>query len=148
MELHHILVPVDFSEPSIRALRLAVAFARYSGARVHLLHVGVAPHFYATELGLGAPMGAAFAEMTAKVADEQEQKLRELAATEIPDAHRGEVWIREGFPPEEILAVVEEERPDLVVMGTHGRTGIKRALLGSVTERVVRQCPVPCTVTH
>jgi nucleotide-binding universal stress UspA family protein len=143
-----ILVPVDFSETSLAALRLAIQVARSNGAHLTLLHVGVVPHFYATELGMSGPAGPLFTEMSAEIEREQRHRLEQLVKEEVPQALPHATLIREGFPPEEVLAQVSDGGHDLVVMGTHGRTGIRRALLGSVTERVVRECKAPVLVTH
>lgn len=143
-----ILVPVDFSEHAIHAVRLAVDLARTYGSKLTLLHVGVVPHVYSTELGLGGAAAPLFTEMSAQVAREQRHRLERVAAEEVPEALTTELIVREGFPPEEVLAQVRSGEHDLVVMGTHGRTGFGRVLLGSVTERVLRECPVPVLVTR
>ncbi len=143
-----ILVPVDFSDHSLSAVRLAVDLARVYGSHVTLLHVGVVPHIYATELGLAGSAGPVFAEMSQTVAREQRHRLERVAKEEIPDTIGQDMIVREGFPPEELLAQVTAGQHDLVVMGTHGRTGLGRVLLGSVTERVLRECPVPVLVTR
>lgn len=143
-----ILVPVDFSEHSLHAVRLAVELARVFGSQITLLHVGVVPHVYSTELGMAGAAGPMFAEMSQTVAREQRHRLERLAKEEIPENIVQELVVREGFPPEELLAQVAAGEHDLVVMGTHGRTGFGRVLLGSVTERVLRECTVPVLVTR
>lgn len=148
MEFKNILVPVDFSDSGANAARLAVALAKQTGAEITLLHVGVVPHFYATELGMSGPSGPIFTQMSQEIAREQRHRLDEMAQQGIPSEMVCRTLIREGFPPEEILDQVKDGGHDLIVMGTHGRTGLKRALLGSVTERVVRESTVPVMVTH
>lgn len=143
----NILVPVDFSEHSLNAVRLAVEIARLFGSSITLIHVGVVPHVYSTELGLGGA-GPLFSEMSQAVAAEQYHRLEKVAREEIPEALKVDTLVREGFPPEEILGQVEAGKHDLVIMGTHGRTGLGRVLLGSVTERVVREIKVPIMVTR
>lgn len=144
----NILVPVDFSEHSLNAVRLAVEIARLFGSQLTLIHIGVVPHVYSTELGLGGTAGPLFSEMSQAAAAEQYHRLEKVAREEIPDSLKAETLVREGFPPEEILAQVEAGGHDLVIMGTHGRTGLGRVLLGSVTERVVREIKVPIMVTR
>lgn len=144
----NILVPIDFSDSSLAALRLAISMARSAGGQLTLLHIGVVPHLYATELGLGGAVGPLFAEMSQQISAEQKHRLSRLAAEEIPEGLPHTLLLREGFPPEEVLAQVKSGQHDLVVMGTHGRTGMQRVFLGSVTERVVRECPVPVLVTR
>ncbi len=148
MPFREILVPTDFSDSSRSALRLAIKLAKATQARVTVLHVGVVPHFYATELGMAGPAGPLFTQMAEEVNREQRRRLQELCAEEIPEDVPSVQVIRDGFAPEEVKAQVADGGHDLVVMGTHGRTGLQRALLGSVTERVVRECPVPVMSTH
>ena len=121
-----ILVPVDFSEPSIEALRLAVTIGMKEGARLTLLHVDSGP----------LPDGDSAAVM------------HRLVAQEIPTSVHFELAFDEGVPAEKINQHAADGQHDLVVMGTHGKTGIERVILGSVAEVVVRTCPVPVLVTH
>lgn len=148
MEFKNILVPVDFSDTAANATKLAVALARETGGSVTLMHIGVVPHFYATELGMSGPSGPLFTQMSQEIAREQRKRLDSMAQDTVPADIACKTLIREGFPPEEILEQAAEGGHDLIVMGTHGRTGLKRALLGSVTERVVREAPVPVMVTR
>lgn len=148
MPFSKILVPMDFSEHALHALRLAISLARATGAHITLLHIGVVPHVYATELGLAGMASPALVQMSEDISREQKHRIERIAADEIPETLSHDVVLREGFPPEEILAQVAASGHDLVVMGTHGRTGIGRVLLGSVTERVVRECTVPVMVTR
>ncbi|MFZ5480662.1 MAG: universal stress protein [Myxococcota bacterium] len=137
----NVLVPVDFSEASAHAVRLA----RGLGERVTLMHVGLAPELYYGDL---AAYGFAVPETAKSVREEVQREstkaLERLRADEAPGA---QILVREGYAPDEICAEAARGY-DLVVMGTHGRTGIKRALLGSVTERVLRHCKVPILVTR
>lgn len=144
----HVLVPTDFSEASVRAIALAVRLAAPETGAITLLHVGVVPHLVASEYGYAGASGPLFAQLSAEVNREQLVRLNELADLHLPAGLRRTLLVREGYAPEEILAEVKESGVDLVVMGTLGRTGLQRALLGSVTERVVRTCPVPVLCTH
>jgi nucleotide-binding universal stress UspA family protein len=132
LAIHTILHPTDFSEPSGRALELACALARDYGARLVLLHVAPLPEVYGESL------------LVPSVWDngaELKEKLQGLAA---PHAGlRVEHHFARGDAVTEILQVAQDERVDLVVMGTHGRTGLDRLLMGSVAEQVVRQAPCP-----
>lgn len=136
-EIRRVLCPVDFSEPSENALDYAIDFAAKFGAEVHLVHVYQLPVY-------ALPDGAMMAgpEFTTKVTSELQKALQELA-----DRKRGESTIEthlvEGIPYKEIVRLSGELGADLVVMGTHGRTGIKHLLLGSVAERVVRSSEIP-----
>ncbi len=128
-----ILHPTDFSKPSESALRLAFALARDYEARLVLLHV-VEPPVYYGELGMTVPLPSDFHESL-------HRRLSKLVPADsgIPV----ETVLIEGSAPREILHVAEEQQVDLVVLGTHGRTGVARVLLGSVAENVIRHSSIP-----
>lgn len=133
-----ILVPIDFSAYSEHALDYAVALAAKLDAKVHVLHVIGIPLSGVPELGLALTAGM----MDQLVIDNQK------ALDGVVDARRasgviGEVLLRTGDARELILRACEEVHADLLVMGTHGRRGISRAVLGSVAESVVRTAPCP-----
>lgn len=146
MSFKEILVPVDFSETSLHAVRLAVKLARESGARLHLVHIGVVPYVDAGPFGASVPsiLVAAHDEMAA----ERMHALQRLAREEIPEGMPVRHQVREGFPPEEILAEAEACKADVICIGTHGRTGMERVILGSVAERVIRGAKIPVLITH
>lgn len=148
MSFQRILVPVDFSDAALAAVDLARDLALLSGGRVHLLHVGMFPHFASVELSMLGAAGPTLLTMSEEVAERIEERLQELGRERLGEALPWSVTLREGYAPEEILDEVEQEGCDLVVMGTHGRTGLERVLLGSVADRVVRACTVPVMVTH
>ena len=144
----NLLVPVDFSEHSALALRLAMHVARANKGRITLLHVGLSPGVGSYDLGgYGVPVPDTLVRLHEEAAREQEHALRKLAREEIPEDVPWRVVTREGNAPDEVL---EEARDgyDLLVMGTHGRGGLQRAFLGSVTERVLRSAPIPVLVTR
>ncbi len=131
LPIHTILHPTDFSERSRFALRLAGALARDYGARLILLHVAVPP---VVVYGEGAILPTP--------EEERDQLLAELEQLQVPGVHV-EHRLEEGDPVAEIVRVAEESRADLIVMGTHGRTGFGRLLMGSVAERTLRKAPCP-----
>jgi nucleotide-binding universal stress UspA family protein len=124
----------DFSECSEAAFRLACSVARDYGARLLVLHVLRPPTATAYEAGavLLEPEG---------YRDELWEKLHRLQPRQpgVPVNHR----LSEGDPAAEVLALARETGCDLIVVGTHGRTGLGRLLLGSVAEQVVRKAPCP-----
>jgi len=134
-----ILVPVDFQDASLAALAMARELARPLGLEVVLVHayaipVAVYPGFDPIMApGLADEIGAAAKTALDKLAAEQ-GGLRTI--------------LRVGDPATAILMVIEEMKPTLVAMGTHGRTGISRLLLGSIAERVVRSSPAPVLTVH
>ena len=137
VQFKHILVPTDFGEPSGRAEKLALELAQSFNAMLTLLHayevpVYTYPQVDAIVVDLFTPI-----EQAAR-----EQLDRELAALQLKIPNAKSI-LRSGIPWREILSVIDEIRPDLVVMGTHGRRGVTHALLGSVAEKVVRLSPVP-----
>jgi nucleotide-binding universal stress UspA family protein len=134
LAIHTILHPTDFSGRSEFAFRLGCALARDYGARLVLLHVVPLPMVIPGE-GFVLPPPEDYR-------DSLEEELHRLQA---PDPGvRIEYRLKEGDPVTEILAVAAEINADLIVMGTHGRTGLSRLLMGSVAEQVVRSasCPV------
>ncbi|WP_406699697.1 universal stress protein [Singulisphaera sp. Ch08] len=140
IEIRSILAPTDFSKHAEKAVRYACLLAERLGAEIHLLHVlsdivpvgpdpmltPVLPPEYYTEA--------------------KEQALAALSKTLQPDwGHPPAVktsacW---GEPVEEIVTYARDEAIDLIVVATHGRTGLKHVLLGSVAERIVREAPCP-----
>jgi nucleotide-binding universal stress UspA family protein len=130
-----ILHPTDFSERSDVAFRLACSLARDYGARLIVLHVAEPPMPGAGEGPLMVPRVVELEPLR--------ERLRQYRPPEAPDLHVEDRLV-EGFAATEILSVANEIKCDLIVMGTHGRTGVGRMLMGSVAEQIVRKasCPV------
>jgi nucleotide-binding universal stress UspA family protein len=149
MIFKHLLVPTDFSENAAHALRLAIRMARHAQARITLLHVGIVPQAATFDYpAYGVPIPDALLDLQREMAKERQAMLERLAHEEIPDDVPWDARVRDGYPPDEILAEARVAGYDLLVMGTHGHTGLKHVLLGSVTERVLRQSPIPVLVTR
>lgn len=139
IKLQRILVPTDFSESARHALTYGISFAKEYDAELVLLHVvETLPVGYATDL-FPVPMAEVFQELSAYAR-------KELAALHADVVARGvavrEV-LRQGRPSAEIVNVAREETIDMIVLGTHGRGVLDKALFGSTTERVVRNAPCP-----
>ena len=131
-----ILVPTDFSEHSLNATRVALDIAQRYGGKVTLVHVDD-PVAYAFPDGYPAPANAREA-----IRKEVQQQLA-VAQAEAALVHPGvETQVLEG-PTAIAICDFARNRFDLIVMGTHGRTGVARLLLGSVAEQVVRLAPCP-----
>jgi nucleotide-binding universal stress UspA family protein len=142
MNIRQILVPIDFSESSMEAMHRAVDLARPLDATLTLLHVIDFPGYcYSVVPFVEIDFFTAF-EDTARA---QLEKLIRDVSSDYPNT-RAE--LRQGSVSAEVLSAIEKARPDLVVMGTHGRHGVARAMLGSVAERVVRFSPVPVLTVH
>ena len=135
----NILVPVDFSACSKLAVDYAVMLAAKLDAKLHLLNVVSFPISTVPEVAVSIPQN-----IIDSILAENRTALDKLADTCRTKATVGEALIRIGDPRDEILHTTESLHADLIVMGTHGRRGLRRALLGSVAELVVRTatCPV------
>lgn len=133
-----LLHPTDFSETAEQAEAQAVALARALGAEIVLLHIAVETPLY-SEGGLGVQTQQIY-EAQREWA-EQTLEARTVALRALGVQAR---WVRRvGVPFEEIVAAAAAERADMIVMGTHGRSGLNRLLLGSVADRVIRLAPCP-----
>jgi len=139
IDLQRILHPTDFSDSSRRAFGYALALAAGHGAVLTALHVVAGTMVPANE-------GAFLADPTLFDRTAREAILSELGAVVAPARRlgvRAETLVREGDPAAEIAAAARELPADLVVMGTHGRSGVSRWVLGSVAETVLRRVPCP-----
>jgi nucleotide-binding universal stress UspA family protein len=138
MQIRQILAPTDFSEGSKQAVACAYELARAFGAKLLLLHVIEELPSY---IGFIPQGGAAMI-----LADLERQACLDLAAV-LAEAEAAEVEVTRravvGYPSHEIVNVVAAEKVDLIVIATHGRTGISHLVMGSVAERVVRTAPCP-----
>jgi nucleotide-binding universal stress UspA family protein len=140
----HILVPIDFSMPSRVAFDHAAELAEKLGATLDVLHIWQAPNFVPLGSGMvGAGVGES--SMVEMIRKNSEQALDAF----IHEARERGVTVRAGrclggIPAWSIVDAAREGDYDLVVVGTHGRTGVPRMVLGSVAENVVRHahCPV------
>jgi nucleotide-binding universal stress UspA family protein len=135
LNLRAILVAADFSGCSEDAFQVARALARDYGARLTMLHVATPPPFVTPgELQklLAGPDGYRGA---------LEDRLRQVYPAAPPTA--AQYLLRDGDPATEIVEAARAGGCDLIVMGTHGRTGLRRVLMGGVAEAVVRRAPCP-----
>jgi len=135
---HRIVVPTDFSDCAEEAWALAQRIASTLGSEVVLVHVFVEPPLY------GEP--PLTPDATWQVFENRkwvEEELEKWAAAARKKGAAVRPVIRMGSAPEQIVELATSERADLVVMGTHGRGGVSRVLLGSVADRVIRLAPCP-----
>jgi nucleotide-binding universal stress UspA family protein len=135
MKISNILVPTDFSACSDQALDYAIELASKLDARIHLLTVIGIPAYGMPELGVGVTAS----RIDSLVSDNQ------TALDKVAHDHKlgTPTMVRVGDARDVILQTAEELKADLIVMGTHGRRGISRVLLGSVAEMIVRTSPTP-----
>lgn len=137
--VRNVLAPVDFSEASLQAVKHTKELALTYGAQITLLHA-VEEVMYPSAYGLEMADAPG-----PEVIDRVESSLAELARDEIGYEHVV-VDSTVGYAPSTILDYAEANDVDLIVIATHGRSGLERLLLGSVTERVVRRASVPVFV--
>lgn len=137
MSFQRVLVAIDGSEFSARALQAAAALATALGAQIGLVHV-IDPSLV---IESGIPVDQMWAALRREA-----QELLETAASTIPAHPHPWRFLREGPPARETLASAREWHAQLIVLGTHGRSGVTRLLLGSTAEAVLRQAPCPVVV--
>lgn len=133
MNIRKILFPTDFSHSGDAALHFATSLARDSGASLLIVHVEEPPVAYGGgEMYYGIPEPAT---------EDLKRMLEQVKPTDpnVPYEHR----LITGDPSTAVAKLAESEGVDLIIMGTHGRTGISRLLMGSVAEAVVRRAPCP-----
>ena len=143
METQHFLVPLDFSEHAEKALQYAIELAQKVPAHITLLHVIHTMPLGVTEMGASLPYSY-LQEMEADIAQAMDAYLQQVQEAKL----QGEVKTVHGVPFQEIVEHAKADRIDLIVMGTHGRTGLQHVLLGSVAEKVVRLAPCSVLVTR
>ena len=139
-----ILVATDFSAGSLPALDQALEIARRFSARLLLVHVihdpAEAPGFYSAKKAgkkVFRNMEQAARQMMEEFADKHLKNLKKFDAQVVP-----------GLPAAQILHLAAKEKVDLIVMGTHGRSGLARLMLGSVADKVIRSAPCPVLTVH
>lgn len=140
LSFNRILCPVDFSEPSYRALRTADELARRYGAELHVLHV--VPPVPLVEL----PPGSGTVAFDVKKYESEllasyDKTLNQTIAANVKPDLKIISHLEMGDPAHEIVELAEKINPDVIVIATHGRTGLRRFFFGSVAEAVVRRAP-------
>ena len=141
-----VLVATDFSAPSDTALNYARAMARSFGATLHVLHV-FEPLWITSADVVGG--GVALATMIQGLEDTARKQLEEAVTEEDRrELHATSAMVTSESPAREIANYAHEQKVDLVVIGTHGRSGISRMLIGSMAEKVVRLAPCPVLTVH
>lgn len=138
LHLRSILVPVDFTTTTEKALSYAASFAKQFGATVTLLHVKEPTYMPASESGVLVEL---------ETRSDAQARLADLEARLDPQVSCRTI-IKDGHAEAEILKVAEELECDLIILSTHGRTGVERLLLGSTAEKVVRRAGCPILVVR
>ena len=135
-----ILCPLDFSDPSHEALKKATELASHFGSELLILHVIPAVPLPADPNYIFSAVD----DYEDALHQDAEQRLAEVIAKQIPKGINCRPLVRHGDPASEIVLAAEEEKVDLLVISTHGHTGLNHLVFGSVAEKVVRHahCPV------
>lgn len=134
-----ILVPIDFSDYSKSALRYAVSFAKLFNSEMVLIYV-VEPIIYPPDFSMGQIAIPSMNTEWDKTANEQ---LEKLSKSEIPGNIKVKTLVKTGKPFVEIIETAADENTDLIIIATHGHSGVEHILFGSTAEKVVRKAPCP-----
>lgn len=148
--IQRILFATDFSECSNRARELACTLAERFEAELHLLHVIHDVAVEVPEFGMGLAFPGYLENIGQMKRDATAKALEKLQA-ELTDRWSGlktEAAVRIGVPASKVVEYAEEHQCDLIVIGTHGRTGLPHVLLGSVAERIIQHAPCPVTTVR
>ena len=134
-----VLVPIDFSDYSKSALKYAVNFAKSFNAEIILVYV-VEPIIYPPDFSMGQ---IAMPSINAEWDNRAKEELQKLAKSEFTSAGNVKTVIKTGKPFVEIIETAKEENVDLIIIATHGHSGVEHILFGSTAEKVVRKAPCP-----
>jgi nucleotide-binding universal stress UspA family protein len=139
LEFRTILFATDFSESSDHAFRYALSMAKKYNARLVVIHVINEPvdlrGFYVPHIS--------FDKLEEEIEEGAQKMMEKFCRTHIRDYDNYESFIMPGIPYEEIIKKGLENAADLIIMATHGRTGLDHVLFGSTAEKVVRKSPIP-----
>lgn len=138
-DIKKVLVPIDFSDYSKSSLRYAVNFAKQFKAEIYLIYV-VEPVIYPPDFSMGQ---IAIPSVSAEWDERAKVELENLAKTEIPEGIKVKTILKNGKPFLEIIDTASEENIDLIIIATHGHSGVEHILFGSTAEKVVRKAPCP-----
>ena len=139
LEIKKILVPIDFSDYSKSALKYAVNYCKNFKAEMNLIYV-VEPVIYPPDFSMGQ---IAIPSVNVEWDERAKQELDKLAKEQIPEGVPVKTIIKTGKPFVEIVETARELDIDLIIISTHGRTGVEHILFGSTAEKVVRKAPCP-----
>jgi len=140
-DIKRILFATDFSDNSKYALTFAISFAQKYDAMLYILHVIQQPSY---PLGMYAEISFdAMDKFSQSISDAVEKEIQTLKEKDLKGYPKYECMIVHGTPFLEILRTAKEKNVELIVVGTHGRTGLDHVLFGSTAEKVVRRAPCP-----
>ena len=138
-EFHNILVAVDFSDSSDNAFQMALSMAEKFAAKLFILHVVNEPvdlrGFYVPHIS--------FEKLEEEIEEGAKKIMQSFCRRNLEHFSNYECQIVPGIPYEQIISQAQTNNADLIVLGTHGRTGLDHVLFGSTAEKVVRKSPLP-----
>lgn len=134
-----ILVPIDFSDYSKKALQYTVKFAKSFSAELYLVYV-IEPMVYPADLSMGQMV---IPQSEVNLSEKANNELAELATNAIGESLKYNILIKTGKPFMEVIETASEVDADLIIIATHGHTGVEHLLFGSTSEKVVRKAPCP-----
>lgn len=137
--VNKILVPIDFSDYSKNSLKYAIFMAKEFNSELALVYV-VEPVIYPPDFSMGQVV---FPTTDHDMYGRANEELDKLAKSEIPQEIKVKIIIKTGKPFIEIIETAKEENADLIIIATHGHTGVEHILFGSTAEKVVRKAPCP-----
>jgi universal stress protein A len=143
MASQRFLVPIDFSESANQALEYAINLAGKLDAHLTLLHVIQSVPLGGVDMGVTLPY-TYLQDLEAEITQSMEACLARVTAAGL----EGDIVVVHGVPFHEVVETAKTQKVDLIVMGTHGRSGLQHVLLGSVAEKVVRLAPCPVLVAR
>ncbi len=144
IKLKKILVPIDFSDHSKKALRYALPFARQFSASLEVMYV-VEPTIYPSDFGFGQ---VGFPDVEKELQEKATQELLALIDEHGSNDVRAVPVVSTGIPFVEITTYAQTEGIDLIIIATHGRSGVEHILFGSTAEKIIRKAPCPVLVVR
>lgn len=138
-QIKKILVPIDFSDYSKNALKYATQFAKQFNAKIYLIYV-VEPMIYPADFSMGQ---VAIPSTDIDLHSRAEEELTKLSKDIVSGNLQVEILIKTGKPFVEIIETASANDIDLIIIATHGHTGVEHLLFGSTAEKVVRKAPCP-----
>jgi nucleotide-binding universal stress UspA family protein len=142
LQIRNVLVPIDFSEPSLEAIEFALPLLKQFGAELHLVHV------FEPDYPLSSLMAMPLIVPELEVGKRLRRHLKDVAKKYGVELRRENIHAVRGRPFEEICRLARDRGIDLIVTATRGNTGLKHLVLGSTAERVVRYSPCPVLVVR
>lgn len=141
--LNHILVPIDFSDNSKKALRYALPLATTFNAAISIIYV-VEPAVFPSDFGFGQ---MSFPDVEKEMYDKAETELNQIVA-DLDSTTKISPVIKSGIPFVEVTTYAADENVDLIILATHGRTGVEHILFGSTAEKIIRKAPCPVLIVR